>query len=146
MDDMKKQQALTDEEISDIVADATITANLSPRFALDYAVSLNAFARAILSHAAPAGAVALDQSEQYRMQMAGISTAAFGYWKEGDDIHPDYDTVALRDVARLYAKYAELRAALTPASTPELPRQQARVPESTHGGPDLGEARESQKE
>lgn len=50
----------------------------------------------------------LENIEQYRLQMAGISTAAFGYWKEGDDIHPDYDTVALRDVAKLYAKYDEL--------------------------------------
>lgn len=50
----------------------------------------------------------LEDSEQYRMQMAGISTAALGYWKEGDEIHPDYDTPALRDVAKLYAKYAEL--------------------------------------
>lgn len=53
-------------------------------------------------------AVRLEDIEQYRMQMAGISTAALGYWKEGDGIHPDYDTPALRDVARLYAKYAEL--------------------------------------
>jgi len=51
--------------------------------------------------------VNLETIEQYRMQMAGISTAAFGYWKEGDGIHPDYDTVALRDVAKLYAKYDE---------------------------------------
>ena len=50
----------------------------------------------------------LQEIEQYRMQMAGISTAAIGYWKEGDGIHPDYDTVALRDVAKLYAKYDEL--------------------------------------
>lgn len=50
----------------------------------------------------------LQDIEQYRMQMAGISTAAIGYWKEGDDIHPDYDTVALRDVAKLYAKYDAL--------------------------------------
>ena len=47
----------------------------------------------------------LQDSEQYRMQMAAICTAAIGYWKEGDDIHPDYDTLALRDVAKLYAKY-----------------------------------------
>ena len=47
----------------------------------------------------------LQEIEQYRMQMAGISTAAIGYWKVGDGIHPDYDTVALRDVAKLYAKY-----------------------------------------
>ena len=50
----------------------------------------------------------LQEIEQYRMQMAGISTAAIGYWKEGDGIHPDYDTLALRDVAKLYAKYDEL--------------------------------------
>jgi hypothetical protein len=50
----------------------------------------------------------LQDIEQYRMQMAGISTAALGYWKEGDSIHPDYDTVALRDVAKLYAKYDRL--------------------------------------
>lgn len=47
----------------------------------------------------------LQDIEQYRMQMASISTAAIGYWKEGDGIHPDYDTPALRDVADLYAKY-----------------------------------------
>ena len=58
----------------------------------------------------------LEDIEQYRMQMAGISTAAIGYWKEGDSIHPDYDTVALRDVARLYAKYDALyKAAAIPA-------------------------------
>jgi hypothetical protein len=50
----------------------------------------------------------LDSIEQYRMQMAAISTAALGYWKEGDGLHPDYDTVALRDVASLYARYNEL--------------------------------------
>lgn len=52
--------------------------------------------------------VELDRIEQYRLQMAAIMTAALGYWKEGDSIHPDYDTMALRDVARLYAKYDEL--------------------------------------
>ena len=50
----------------------------------------------------------LQDIEQYRLQMAGISTAAIGYWKEGDSIHPNYDTVALRDVAKLYAKYDAL--------------------------------------
>ena len=50
----------------------------------------------------------LQEIEQYRMQMAGISTAAIGYWKEGDNIHPEYDTIALRDVAKLYAKYDAL--------------------------------------
>jgi hypothetical protein len=50
----------------------------------------------------------LHSIEQYRMQMAGISTAALGYWMESEPIHPDYDTPALRDVAKLYAKYAAL--------------------------------------
>ena len=50
----------------------------------------------------------LQDIEQYRMQIAGICTAAIGYWKNGDGIHPDYDTLALRDVAKLYAKYDEL--------------------------------------
>ena len=50
----------------------------------------------------------LTDLEQYRMQIAGISTAALGYWSEGDEIHPDYDTPALRDVARLYVKYDQL--------------------------------------
>jgi hypothetical protein len=50
----------------------------------------------------------LQDIEQYRMQMAGICTAAIGYWKEGDGIHPDYDTLALQDVAKLYAKYDAL--------------------------------------
>ena len=56
----------------------------------------------------------LEDIEQYRMQMAAISTAAIGYWKEGVSIHPDYDTVALRDVAKLYAKYDELYKAQQP--------------------------------
>lgn len=49
--------------------------------------------------------VQLQDIEQYRLQMAGISTAAIGYWKEDDSIHPDYDTPALRYVAKLYANY-----------------------------------------
>ena len=57
----------------------------------------------------------LPESEQYRMQMAAICTAAIGYWKEGDNIHPDYNTLALRDVAKLYAKYDALYKA-TPVS------------------------------
>ncbi len=52
--------------------------------------------------------VKLDDIEQYRMQMAGICTAAIGYWKEGESVHPDYDTLALREVAKLYAKYDAL--------------------------------------
>jgi hypothetical protein len=49
--------------------------------------------------------VKLDDIEKYRQQMACISCAAFGYWKEGGNIHPDYDTVPLHDVTKLYAKY-----------------------------------------
>lgn len=52
---------------------------------------------------------ALEADERYQLQMAGICTAALGYWKEGDPVHPDYDTPALRDVAKLYAKYVALR-------------------------------------
>lgn len=78
-------------------------------------------------HAAPAAEEApgqdLTEIEQYRMQMAGICTAALGYWKEGDGIHPDYDTPALREVARLYAKYAELYAKQQPAKHEEAPGQ-----------------------
>jgi hypothetical protein len=50
----------------------------------------------------------LQDIEQYRLQIAGISVAALGYWKEGDSIHPDYDIPALHDVAKLYAKYDAL--------------------------------------
>lgn len=49
--------------------------------------------------------VQLQDIEQYLLQMAGISTAAIGYWKEDDSILPAYDTPALRDVAKLYANY-----------------------------------------
>jgi hypothetical protein len=67
----------------------------------------------------------LEDIEQYRMQMAGISTAAIGYWKEGDSIHPDYDTTALRDVAKLYARYAALYTT-PPAAEPVQPEQPAK--------------------
>lgn len=50
----------------------------------------------------------LQDSEQYRMQIAAICTAAQGYWRAGDSVHMDYDTPALRDVAALYAKYEKL--------------------------------------
>jgi hypothetical protein len=56
----------------------------------------------------PADEPVLQNIEQYRLQMAGISAAALGYWKENDTIHPDYDTPALRDVAKLYTKYDAL--------------------------------------
>jgi hypothetical protein len=64
---------------------------------------------------APVQEPVLQDIEQYRLQTAGISTAALGYWKEGDGIHPDYDTPALRDVAKLYAKYDALYTAAQPA-------------------------------
>lgn len=51
---------------------------------------------------------ALEENEQYRMQMATISTAALGYWQAGDPILPEFDTPALRDVATLYGKYSAL--------------------------------------
>jgi hypothetical protein len=71
--------------------------------------ALNEFAgKEIYKSWTPKDQAKLEDIEQYRMQMAGISTAAIGYWKEGDSIHPDYDTTALRDVAKLYAKYAAL--------------------------------------
>tara|TARA_R110000868_G_C10906662_1_gene764666 strand:+ start:618 stop:1088 length:471 start_codon:yes stop_codon:yes gene_type:complete len=50
----------------------------------------------------------LQDIEQYRMQMAAICTAAIGYWTAYDSISPEYDTLALRDVAKLYAKYDAL--------------------------------------
>lgn len=69
----------------------------------------------------------LEDIEQYRMQMAGISTAAMGYWKEGDSIHPDYDTPALRDVAKLYSKYDALYKAQQ-SQAEAVPRTHVLVP------------------
>ena len=51
-----------------------------------------------------------ELKEREIMRLAGISTAAQGYFKDGESIHPDYDTVALRDVTALYRKYEALRA------------------------------------
>jgi hypothetical protein len=62
----------------------------------------------VAHHRQAVGEPVLQNIEQYRMQMAGICVASTGYWKEGEGIHPDYDTIALRDVAKLYAKYAAL--------------------------------------
>lgn len=70
----------------------------------------------------------LDEIEQYRLQMAAISTAAIGYWKEGDDIHPDFDTVALRDVTKLYAKYDRLYTAVQPHPQATEPAGKTRDP------------------
>lgn len=54
--------------------------------------------------------ISLEDIEQYRIQMAGISCAASGFMESGGKIHPDYDTPALRDVEDLYKKYTELHA------------------------------------
>lgn len=62
-----------------------------------------------------------ELTERETMLLAGISTAAFGYWKEGDWIHPDYDTQALRDVAGLYAKYDKLYKELQSISSQPVP-------------------------
>ena len=77
-------------------------------FALAFARAVLALRPAPTAKPAEGGVVDLNDIEQYRLQMAGISTAALGYWKEGDAIHPDYDTLALRDVAKLYTKYDAL--------------------------------------
>lgn len=68
-----------------------------------------------------------DAEERERLRLAGISTAALGYWKEGDTIHPDYDTPALRDVAKLYAKYDELFQAAAPPAV-KVPSEFVLVP------------------
>lgn len=73
-----------------------------------------------LANAKASQPMKLDDIEQYRMQMAGISTAALGYWKESDTICPDYDTLALRDVAKLYAKYDELYKAAQPLTKEKI--------------------------
>lgn len=51
------------------------------------------------------------REELEMMRLAAISTAAIGYWKEGDTIHDDYKTAALLDVAKLYQKYEQLHTA-----------------------------------
>ena len=86
--------------------------------------------------------VDLQDIEQYRMQMAGICTAALGYWKDGDSVHPDYDTPALREVAELYAKYAKLAA--QPKRTPLTDDEIAAISvecAAAHKGDDISFAR-----
>ena len=51
---------------------------------------------------------AATPTEQEAIKLAAISTAAIGYFKDGDPIQPEYDTVALRDVTALYTKYEAL--------------------------------------
>lgn len=92
-----------EEELTYVVLD-----NLAAEAGLDLAwrPELRRFARAVLARWGKS--TSLNNIEQYRLQMAAISTAAIGYWKEDDGIHPDYDTPVLRDVAKLYAKYEKL--------------------------------------
>ena len=53
---------------------------------------------------------ALAALENERIKVAGCSTAAFGYWKEGDVLHADYECAAIHDVAALRAERDEARA------------------------------------
>jgi hypothetical protein len=64
----------------------------------------------LYEHPPAADVQELERNEQYQIQMAAISTASLGYWQEGDEISPDYDTVALRDTANLYDRYKAERA------------------------------------
>jgi len=54
-------------------------------------------------------------TELENTRLSAISTAALGYWREGDTIHPDYDSIALRDVAKLYQKYVRRQEAMRAA-------------------------------
>lgn len=51
----------------------------------------------------------LGSIELYQRQMAGVSTAAFGGWREGNVIDPELLTQSIIDVSRLYGKYEDLR-------------------------------------
>lgn len=42
--------------------------------------------------------------ENERQKVAACSTAAYGWWKEGDALHPDYECAAIHDVAQLYQR------------------------------------------
>lgn len=53
--------------------------------------------------------IAAEVTDLVGGMLAGISTASVGYWGEGDSIADEYDTVALRDTAKLYAKYEAAR-------------------------------------
>jgi len=94
---------------------------------------LRDFVLSLLAAQAPTD---LNGIEQYRMQMAGISTAALGHWKAGDPIHPDYDTPALRDVAKLYANYDALHKQVHAAQADQADSQDAEKddPRTAHLG------------
>jgi len=74
-----------------------------------------------------------EQAEQgwetERMRLAGCLTAAEGYWKEGDGIHPDYYSESLRVVAKLYAERDDLKAALRLTQRHDEHRWNCRVPD-----------------
>lgn len=122
-------QGLTDAERAEFVNDLCQygTDFVSPLFATVGAIEDKLMERNLTG--APQAAPKLEDIEQYRMQMAGISTAALGYWKESDGILPDYDTVPLRDVAKLYAKYDALYKARTEwvEVTERLPEDRSEV-------------------
>jgi hypothetical protein len=102
--------------------------------AMDHAMAEDAITAIKQARSAPVQEPVLQEIEQYRLQMAGISTAAIGYWKEGDGIHPDYDTPALRDVAKLYAKYDALYTAAQPTTEESSAvKPAAPVQEPDHG-------------
>ena len=93
---------MTDREVMQIVLDALL---YDPYFndceeRLDEAIDV---LRTALGHPE-----SNTDIERYRVQLAAISTAALGYWKEDQDILPEYETVALHDVAKLYEKYESL--------------------------------------
>ena len=102
---------MTDKEAMKLALEALQTAHLAVEcdmLADEIQQAITALREALAEQPAQQQEPVLQDIEQYRLQMAGICTAAIGYWKEDDGIHPDYDTVALRDVAKLYAKYDEL--------------------------------------
>jgi hypothetical protein len=66
--------------------------------------TLNGFRATLEAEKAIPPPVDLNLSEAYRVQMAAISTAAMGFWHEGQGIDPSFDTPVLRDVAKLYQR------------------------------------------
>jgi len=45
-----------------------------------------------------------DEGERERIRLAACGVAALGYHRDGDSIHPDYESASLSDVHRLTAK------------------------------------------
>jgi len=65
---------------------------------------------------------ATAELDNERMKLAGCSTAAIGYWKEGDAIHPDYESTALHDVAALYQRKEKERERAEKAEAAAIPQ------------------------